>query len=313
MPSRKSTIGRSIPIRLRMVRLAFGLLEPVAPQVGARLLDRIWFKLPVVPERARRLRVELPAGTPFEVGFEGRTVRGTSWGSGPVVYLVHGWGGWGLQLAAYVPPLVEAGFRVAAFDGPSHGESDAGRDGPGRGTLVELADAFLAVVAAQGPAYGVVAHSMGASVVSEALAAGLKARRVVFLAAATDFGHTVRELQAMFGFGPRIREGFLRRFTRRFGRPMEAFDLTVVIEDLLEERDVPPLLAIHDQADRETPYQGSVAIGRVWPGAEVELTEGLGHRQVLWEPAVVASAVAFLSTDQMSGHEVAAGQGTMRG
>ena len=45
------------------------------------------------------------AAEPFEVESLGAAVRGHVWGEGPVVYLVHGWGGRGSQLASFVEPL----------------------------------------------------------------------------------------------------------------------------------------------------------------------------------------------------------------
>lgn len=286
MAAKKSTNGRSLSF-------LFQLLEKVAPAAGGKLLDRLWFRVPSVSAKAKRLRVELPAGEPFEVPFENGLIRGTAWGDGPTIYLVHGWGGWGLQLAAFVPPLVADGFRVVAYDGPSHGASAPGREGPGRGTMPELADAFSAVVAAQGPAYGVVAHSLGAAAISRVLKEGLSARRMVFLATATDFRQTLDQFQALLGFGPRIRQRFLRRFTRKFG-PMEDFEMVPAIGELAEDRELPALLAIHDTADRETAYEGSVRLAAVWPGASVELTEGLGHNRVLWDQGVIESARSFL-------------------
>ncbi|TCN44566.1 alpha/beta hydrolase family protein [Kribbella orskensis] len=298
MVAKKSTNGRSL-IR------AFRILEKIAPGVGAELLDRAWFRFPPISEKARRLRVELPAAEPFEVPFQGGMLRGQAWGEGPTVYLVHGWGGWGLQLAAYIPPLVAEGFRVVTYDGPSHGASDAGRDGPTRSSLPELAEAFQAVVAAQGPAYGVVAHSLGAAATALALRSGFAPRRVVFLAAATDFVHTLDMFQTAFGFGPRVRASFLRRFTRKFGT-MESYRMDLVIDALAEERELPALLAIHDRADHETPYQGTLAAAKVWPGATVQLTDGLGHHRVLWDKEVVESTRRFLA----AGHPYArAGHG----
>ena len=290
MAAQKSTNGRTMERRARLFRL----LERVAPAAGARLLDSIWFHLPQVPEKSRRLRVALPEATPFELSFEKGTIRGKSWGDGPAVYLVHGWGGWGLQLAAFIPPLLAAGFRVITFDAPSHGESDPGREGAKRSTLPELADAFQAVVAAYGPAYGVVAHSLGAAAVSQALKDGFSARRVVFLATATDFRDGLDQYQAYLGFGPRVRERFLRRFTRRFG-PMESYAMVPVVDELAEERDLPALLVIHDRDDRETSAEGSVKVVNVWPGAQIRLTDGLGHNGVLWNPSVIDSARTFLA------------------
>ena len=297
MAAQKSTNGRTMERRVKLFRL----LERIAPAAGARLLDSIWFHLPQVPEKSRRLRVELPEGTPFELSFEKGTIRGKSWGDGPAVYLLHGWGGWGLQLAAFIPPLLADGFRVITFDAPSHGDSAPGREGAKRSTLPELADAFQAVVAAYGPAYGVIAHSLGAAALAQALKDGFAARRVVFLATATDFREGLAQYEAYLGFGPRIRERFLRRFTRKFG-PMERYAVVPVIDELVEERDLPALLVIHDRDDRETSSKGSVEVANVWPGAQIRLTDGLGHNGVLWNPSVVESARSFLAVPASSPH-----------
>ena len=84
------------------------------------------------------------------------------WGSGPVAYLVHGWGGNGSQLAAFVRPLLAEGFRVVLFDAPAHGDSEPGPAGPGRTHGVEFGKALDAVFAKFGPAEAVIAHSLGA-------------------------------------------------------------------------------------------------------------------------------------------------------
>jgi pimeloyl-ACP methyl ester carboxylesterase len=294
MSAKKSTNGRT----LKRQRQVFRLLEWVAPAVGAKLLDGIWFRLPQISEKAKRLRVELPEATLLELPFEGGLIRGRIWSGaatdGPMVYLVHGWGGWGLQLAAFVAPLVDAGFRVIAFDAPSHGESEPGRDGAQRSTLPELAEAFEAVVAAYGPAYGVIAHSLGAAAVTLALRDGLAPRRIVFLATATDFRDGLAQYEAQLGFGPRIRSGFLRRFSRRFG-PMESYTVPLIVDALAEQRELPALLVIHDRSDRETSADGSAAVVNLWPDAKLHLTDGLGHNRVLRDPAVVAAAVDFLA------------------
>ena len=201
---------------VRFLKFAFGLAERVAPPIGTALLNRIWFRIPVVPEKVRRPRGELPVPTPFEVG----TLRGQSYGEGPTIYLVHGWGGWGLQLAAYIQPLVDLGFRVVTYDAPSHGDSGRGDEGTHASTLLEIADALTAVVAAQGPAYGVIAHSAGATATALALRDGVEAERLVFVATASDFSVNLDQMQAFLGIGPRTRAGFERRFEARFG-PMD--------------------------------------------------------------------------------------------
>ncbi|HSV38305.1 MAG TPA: alpha/beta fold hydrolase, partial [Nocardioidaceae bacterium] len=192
---RKSTIVRTLAGNL-------ALAEWVAPGAAARWIADQWFRLPPSPRPS-----DLPdGGEPFAVTWEHGEVHGTAWGDGPVVYLMHGWGGRGDQLGALVEPLVDAGHRVVLFDAPSHGASDQGAFGPTSTTGVEFGMALGAVVGRFGPAEAVVAHSMGTLATLLALNYGsLGANRLVFVAPMTGYAATMDGFQAMLRFGPRTR------------------------------------------------------------------------------------------------------------
>ena len=204
----KSTIVRS-----------FSLLERVAPAAGARWAETLWFTVPSA--RGRRDRQADP-GRPFQVPLHGRAVAGEAWGEGPVVYLVHGWGGWRWQLDGFVAPLVGAGYRVVALDAPSHGGSDPGPEGPGRSTILEFADALAAVVTANGPAHAVVAHSLGATAAAFAVRRGLAVERAAFVAPMADPLPYTRTFAGRLGFGERVRTRLVDRLERRVGVPLWA-------------------------------------------------------------------------------------------
>jgi pimeloyl-ACP methyl ester carboxylesterase len=276
----KSTIVRSLRV-----------LERVAPAVGAALAERLWFTVPRAGGRRDRLA---PPGRPFAVQVNGRTVAGEAWGEDPgerpVVYLVHGWGGWGGQLDAFVAPLVEAGHRVVAFDALGHGGSGPGPSGPGRSNILELADSLAAVVAAHGPAAAVVAHSLGATATAHAMRGGLAVDRAVFVSPMADPLPYTRTFAARLGFGERVRTRMVRRIERRVGMPLSAFG----VPDLARAMATPPLLLVHDRQDAETGWADSEAIARAWPGARLVTTTGLGHRRILRDPSVVAEVARFL-------------------
>jgi len=272
----KSTIVRS-----------FGVLERVAPALGARWAERLWFT--VSPAGGRRDRL-VPPGRPFRVQVNGRTVAGETWGEGPVVYLVHGWGGWRGQLDAFAGPLAEAGHRVVAFDALSHGDADPGPSGPGRSNILELADALTAVVAAHGPAAAVVAHSLGATAAAYAMRGGLAVGRAVFVAPMADPLPYTCTFAGRLGFGERVRTRLVGRIERRVGLPLSAFAVPAMAGTMA----TPPLLLVHDRQDAETGWSDSQAIARAWPGARLVTTTGLGHRRILRDPAVVAEVTGFV-------------------
>ena len=152
-------------------------------------------------------------------------VRGHVWGDGPVVYLVHGWGGRGSQLASFVEPLLAGGFRVVMFDAPAHGDSDPGPAGRGRTHGVEFGKALDAVFAEFGPAEAVVAHSLGTISTYLTLRFGwLSTRRLVLVAPMVAAEPLFDQFQQALGFGARTRRAFDRHLDEFVGVPMAEFD-----------------------------------------------------------------------------------------
>src|SRR5262245_23744728 len=138
---------------LRAVRAGHRVLSAVTLETAAARAERLF----LTPPRPRRptWEVELLAGAearPMRVG--ARRIETWTWGTGPSVLLVHGWGGRGTQLGAFVAPLVAHGFSVVTFDAPGHGASDDGLV-----IIPELMEAIRAVEALCGRAGGAGAHT----------------------------------------------------------------------------------------------------------------------------------------------------------
>ncbi len=289
----KSTIVRTV-----LVRTGLRMADPVAPRVAARIAERLWFRLPaarpapLVPATSVPIR-ELLA-SPFEVRLRGRGVRGWTWGEGPVVYLVHGWGGTLEQLAPLVAPLLDRGLQVVAFDGLSHGRSDAGAHGPASSDAVELGRSLDAVATRFGPARAVVAHSMGALSTLLALRDGwLAAERLVLVAPPSGIPDLLAALQGELHLGPRTMRRLVERVRVRTGYVPDELDL-VTIAAAVREEERPELLVVHDLLDREVPHEPSMALVRSWPGARLLSTAGLGHRRVLADAAVGGAVARFV-------------------
>ena len=279
----KSTIVR---FRNSALRGYFRYAGPLLPGPAGRLARDLWFAAP-----PRMAELAVPAGgAPFEVDAQGHAVRGLVWGAGPTVYLVHGWGGRGAQLAAFVTPLVEAGRRVVMFDMPAHGDSDHGPAGPRRTHGVEFAKALDAVFCRFGPAEAVVAHSMGTISTYLALRYGwLGTGRLVFVAPMVEAESLFDVFQRSLGFGPRVRRAFDRAVDAFIGVPVAEFDARI------QARNVEPVptLVISDRDDRQAPYADVVDFAASI-GAPLVTTQGLGHRKILRDPAVVEKVVDFV-------------------
>ncbi len=281
--NQKSTIVR---FRNEATKAFFRYGEHLVPSRTGRVARNLWFSAP--PRMA-----DLPVpegGQAFEVLAQGSVVRGLVWGEGPVIYLVHGWGGRGSQFGALVEPLVEAGHRVVMFDAPAHGDSDHGPAGPRSTNGVEFAKALDAVFCRFGPAEAVIAHSMGTISTYLAIRHGwFGAGRFVFVAPMVEFDGLLDQFQRALGFGPRTRRVLEREVEEFVGVAVRDFDARVQ-SAYVERR---PTLIITDRDDRQTPYADVVDFAETI-NAPLITTEGLGHRKVLRDPEVVQTIVEYV-------------------
>jgi pimeloyl-ACP methyl ester carboxylesterase len=262
-------------------RLAFRLGDAVAPGRAARVAGNLWF----TPPRPRPGNVDEPAGgEPFTVEHGAATIRGMTWGdSGPRIYFMHGWGGRGADVAALVPPLLERGFRVITFDGPAHGGA-----GPRRTNAVEMGRALVAVVSHHGPAYAVVAHSLGGVAVALRLRAGdLACDRVVLLAPVIEARGQLAAFGRHLGIGERTRSRLDGEIRRHTGLALDEFTVLGV-----DARDV---LVVHDRDDRLAPHAATAAHVRDRHSMVLVSTAGLGHHRLLKDRSVARTVAEHVA------------------
>lgn len=280
----------AIPMRpgerrmLRVFRTGFRVLSIVAPEWGGRLACRLF----TTPRRYSppAFEGEIKAeGEALVLDHAGATLHGHRWGEGPTVLLIHGWEGRGAQLGHFVRPLVAAGYTVVAYDGPAHGKSDGKRtDGH------HFATSLMTIAAAHGPVHGVVAHSFGGAASQYALSLGFRPERLVLIGVPDRLSNVLHRFRAILRLPESIYSGALKHLGRRFeGDPRSVSFLGY------DKGHHPPTLVIHDKGDREVPYSEGYALYESLRYGEHMATEGLGHRRILKDSAVVRTAVEFIT------------------
>lgn len=289
---KNSTIVRNMPIGLRALRAGLRGASLVAPQAVERFAASMFFR----PSRSAKIappRVAGRAARAFTVTSGGEQLAVYGWGDGPLVLLVHGWQGHAGQLSGFVEPLVQRGYRVVTFDMPGHGGSSGSR-----ASVLDMALAVTDVandcapllgLKSSPPVHAIIAHSLGATATSIAIARGVAPRSAVLLAPAAEPGYFARRAGAMMGLSrPRV-EGMVRNIEEALGGDVEAIDLRVLSRGMST-----PALVMHDPDDREVPFEHGASIARAWPAARLERLSGLGHQRLLRDPVVIARAVEFV-------------------
>jgi pimeloyl-ACP methyl ester carboxylesterase len=271
---------------LASMRLFFAVVGRLSPALAGRLAAKLFARPRRHPRPARETeliargtRVALPDG-----------LHATAWGAGPTVLLVHGWEGRGAQLGAFVDPLVAAGYRVVALDGPAHGDS------PGITTTgPEFAQALLATRDAVGPLAAIVGHSFGGFTSLLAVSRDLPTARVVTIGTPASVPEVLRDFLRLIRLPDRALPSMIAALEARVGAPMASFEVEAFAPHVRA-----PVLVVHDTDDREVPYANGQRLAEVF-GARLLTTNGLGHRRILFASEVVAAVVEFIEEGRRIG------------
>lgn len=292
MDARELVLGTDNPSPLMTgVRLGFRALSSVAPEIAARTAGRLWFTPPRPPIRPSR-RAFLATGKRFDLTVNGRHVVAWSWGGGPAVVFMHGWGGYGAQIESFVGPLVARGFRAVTFDAPSHGLSGASRLGTRRSSFFDFSDALVAVAREVAPLAAVIAHSGGCTSTAWAIRsrADWNVPAAVFLAPMGSPAAYTTTFQQALGISDDVVRRFRSNTERRLEFRWEELEMSAVPRAV----STPPVLVVHDRDDRETPWEEGAQVAATWPRSELLTTTGLGHRRILRDASVVEAVVRFI-------------------
>ena len=237
-----------------------------------------------------RDRKIIEQGNNYRLPFVGGEFAVTTWGDdGPAVLLVHGWGGARAQMTGFVGPLLEAGYRVVAFDQPAHGESDNTTT-----NILEIAPTMDLIAKREGPFEAIIAHSFGTLVTSYALVnRGFPPPfRLIYLGSFNRLLDSLPRFQVLAGLPDAIMAGLEDMIYENFGEDV----LDGIWNEKMTQRIDIPALMFHDIADNVTPIEDSRAIAPVWKNARLIETKGLGHRGALQSTEVHKQVVEFIKS-----------------
>lgn len=228
----------------------------------------------------------LASGARHEFLHAGLKLAAWSWGNGDsTVLLLHGWESRASHMAAFVTPLLKAGYRVVAFDAPGHGDSEGSVS-----DAVDYGRAVISAVAALGKPAAVIGHSVGSAAALYAFSHELTVHASVHIAGPSSMERVLRRGAVAAGLSDQGVAEFLSLMTRQVGEPLSVMDLSNLSDGLKH-----PSLIIHDQQDKEMPYSESVELTNSWPLSTFMSVQGVGHRRILRDDDTILLATHYLA------------------
>ena len=273
------------------LKAGFRITETIAPPLAHRwainlFVQPIKFKRPT--REAELIQDAVVAQQPF-TGFYPRPAAHAHyityrWGSGPAVLLVHGWAGRGSQMATFAAPLVAAGYRVLTFDAPAHGDS------PSKQTnLLEVSQIIQALAADNGGFAAIIGHSFGGMAAGYALHRGAQAQKLVTIGSPATMASVLRDFGTQINASAQMVKKLTRHLEQLANQEVDSFSLSRSLATV----DLPGLI-VHDQQDKDVDYSQALILHQAWQRSQLLTTDGLGHRRILRDDAIIARIVDFV-------------------
>lgn len=244
-----------------------------------------------------RDREALARGQQLAWGPRGKHVA-YAWGRGPLVVLIHGWGGSAAQMVPLAEHLAWMGFRAVAPDISGHGASPGLRITFDR--FIRDVDQLTRDLGEQPQA--LIGHSAGGMTLMAARRAHrLRTRSFVCLNAPLYPYPPIAAIRKAVAPPEAVLRCCQHRYAAQFDTALDDLQAGV----LYTEANV-PLMLVYDRDDDQVHHSDASAIAQVWPDSQTVFTDGLGHHRTLWDDAVLVAVGDFVAAHSAAGCERAA-------
>lgn len=278
------------PFPIRLARFGFATLGRIFPKTAGELAYKLFTK-PRIRAVHKTTDEVLESARLFEILYGKQILKAYEWGRGEkTVILAHGWESRGTALRSFVPGLVAAGFRVVAFDGPAHGNSEGKRT-----NLIHFAGAIRAVVNHLGDVHGIICHSFGgASSVffMTQLEPNFAMKKLVLIGVPSNMEKVFRNAFDLMNLPPKAEEAFRKIISEKLGIiPFQMADS----EQTLGKAKVEDVLVVHDKFDDAVPFEAAERVFENFDNVNLLVTQGLGHFKLMKDPRVIQKVVDFVA------------------
>ncbi|MEQ8703744.1 MAG: alpha/beta hydrolase [Phaeodactylibacter sp.] len=276
------------PPVLKLIRFFFGTLGYLFPKPMAKLAYR-FFSTPRIRAHHKTSDELLESARLFEFMYGKQLLKGYEWGyGGRTILLVHGWESRGTALRTFVPPLLEKGYRVVAFDGPAHGNSDGKRT-----NLPHFGGAVRAIINQIGGVHGIITHSFGGASTAFALSnldPSIKVEKLVLIGVPDKMKTVLNNAMQTLKVPPPAAREFFRFIEQKVKFPVQHADTSRAHIS----GSVGKALIVHDETDAIVAIQEARSIFEAWENASMLITKGYGHYRLMKNPDLIREVADFI-------------------
>lgn len=220
------------------------------------------------------------------------------WGhTGKIVLLVHGWESSSKIFESFILPLVNAGYRVVAIDGPAHANSSQKQT-----NMIDFGDALYKVInrlEKSGGVYAIVGHSFGGSSLINMIYRKSKPqslKKIVLIAIPSRIDHIFYNFFKYINLSANAIDEFKKLMVTKFNLQID----NLKVKNWVEDMNIQEVLVLHDKFDKIISYQEAESLVSDWKNARLILTEGLGHNRIMTSAEVIENIIDYCDQEEVT-------------
>ncbi|WP_298781634.1 alpha/beta hydrolase [uncultured Polaribacter sp.] len=200
------------------------------------------------------------------------------------VLLAHGWAGRRTQLFMIANKLLEKGFMVISFDGPSHGKS------PGKETnLIEYIETIKEINKEFGSFEAAVGHSFGSMAIMNAQAKKKIFNCIVTVGSGDKVSDILINFSKSLGLDVEFGKKLINHFEKKWKIKLVNYNTNVAAKKIKI-----PALIVHDAIDGDVNVSCAINIRQNLKHGKLYITNGLGHTKILRDQKTSNKIVDFI-------------------
>lgn len=265
---------------MKLQKIYFKVMDQFFPSILAKQVYKVMSNPRTYKPKSNEEEV-LDRAIKEQIIFNDFKIQTYQWGdlNNKIAFFIHGWEGRAGNFGALVDVLLEKGYCVIAFDGPSHGKSSKGST-----SMFEFSELTTKLVQKYRPTT-IISHSFGSvtAVVSLSKNAEIPIKNWILITTPHSFRDRIKDMERVFGVSHRTTERVIKIVEKDTAENIE--DLTMEHYAKLVEN-VDETLIIHSKQDKVIPIHSARLAHQHFPQSQLIELDNLGHYSILWSEEV---------------------------
>lgn len=284
----------SLPTKVKWMQRFFSVAGNIAPVTAIHIMVRLMFTpqrrvlRPPHKELLKTAHKHILKVSEFRQANKKLKLKYYVWGKGEkTVLLAHGWDAMAMDFYKMIPALVNAGYRVIAFDGPAHGGSEGGLT-----NLLHFRDVMLEIIGKEGTPHAIIGHSMGGGASCYLLMeTPTKVKRLILMAIPISSKRFFDGVFAMLKVPQKMQRLFYKGMEEEFNYSIDRMNLATRTEKIKADK----IMLVYDEDDEVVSLPDIKDFLKARPEVKSVNVKGAGHNHIIRNKKAIEEIIDFLN------------------